>query len=125
MRETNKPLCGECSFFKHEDIDGYGICNADDMKKRCSDKCNVCNSLKSIERILDYFQKWRRGDNIKMPHPYVVGIAIDWAIKAIRGMKKESRYRFAIKTLLESVNSGEKIDSDIQKIINDNFFDML
>ena len=125
MREINKPLCGECPFFKHEDIDGYGICNADDMKKRCSDKCNVCNSLKSTERILDYFQKWRRGDNIKMPHPYVVGIAIDWAIKVLRELEKEGRLRIAMKELLENINSGERIDPDIQKIINDNFFDML
>lgn len=31
--------CGECPLFKHEDADGYGICNISSFVKNCSHMC--------------------------------------------------------------------------------------
>lgn len=31
--------CGECPFFKNEDVDGYGHCNIGKREGHCSDLC--------------------------------------------------------------------------------------
>lgn len=81
------PYCGECSFLSHEDTDGYGQCAILHREQHCSDRCTVrYNQLtpRQAERILHQFQKWRRGHKGPMPHPYVIGQAIDKAIKVLR-----------------------------------------
>ena len=83
----SKPHCGECSFFSHEDTDGYGWCDIECRVQRCSDKCTISRTSitdKQAERVLHYSQKWRRGAKIEQPSPYVLGIAIDRAIKVLR-----------------------------------------
>ena len=34
--------CGECPFFKYEDIDGYGVCDISGFAKNCSMECSFC-----------------------------------------------------------------------------------
>lgn len=83
--------CGECSFFKYEDVDGYGHCSIVKMQYRCDDLCNFHEEqIQNIEtgRILHYFQKWRRGSNSEQPHPFVIGKAIDGAIRELRKRPK-------------------------------------
>lgn len=38
--------------------------------------------------LLSTVQKWSRGANIKMPPPFVTGVAIDTAIRELRKQKK-------------------------------------
>ena len=40
--------CGECNFFSHESIDGYGWCDVTGREQRCSDQCTL-----SRENITD------------------------------------------------------------------------
>lgn len=40
---------------------------------------------------MHYIQKWRRGAEIPMPHPYVYGIATDAAIYQLRKQGREKR----------------------------------
>lgn len=41
-------------------------------------------------RVLHHYQKWRRGGSGKMPHPFVLGQAIDSAIRAMRRIAKDA-----------------------------------
>lgn len=41
-------------------------------------------------KILHTFQKWRRGANIPMPNPTLIGQAIDEAIRVMRKVKREN-----------------------------------
>lgn len=91
----SKPHCGECSFFKYEDTDGYGCCVVNNREQRCSDQCTVHYKLmtpKSCLRVLHEFQKWRRGGKGPMPHPYIIGQVIDKAITIIRSSMKEKKF---------------------------------
>ena len=79
--------CGECNFFNHENIDGFGRCDVTYREQQCSDQCTLSRESitdKQVLRVLHYTQKWRRGAKIDMPSPYVLGIAIDGAIKSLR-----------------------------------------
>lgn len=82
-----KPLCEQCIFFEYEDAAGNGYCNITYREQHCSDRCIIhYNQLtpRQAVRILHQFQKWRRGGKSPMPHPYVIGQAIDKAIKILR-----------------------------------------
>lgn len=82
-----KPLCEQCIFFEYEDAAGNGYCNIKYREQRCSDRCEVTRenlTTRETIRILHTFQKWRRGHKGPMPHPYVIGQAIDKAIKELR-----------------------------------------
>jgi hypothetical protein len=87
--------CGECNFFSHESIDGYGWCDVTGREQRCSDRCTLSRENitdKQALRVLHYAQKWRRGANTECVNPYVFGIAIDRAIKVLRKeVKDESK----------------------------------
>ena len=37
--ERDEKCCGNCDFFLHEDIDGYGICVLTDREQYCGDCC--------------------------------------------------------------------------------------
>ena len=86
----SKPHCGECTFFSHESIDGYGWCDVTDREQQCSDQCTLQYKImtsKQAEKVLHHYQKYRRGGKNPMPHPYVIGQAIDRAICDMRKRK--------------------------------------
>lgn len=91
MSRIKPCCCGECAFFKYEDLDGYGICAIGDYHTNCADDCcysQLSMDKKEVVRALHYLQKWRRGGNIDMPHPFVAGKAIDNAIRLLRNSEK-------------------------------------
>ena len=87
--------CGECPFFKYEDIDGYGICDISGFSKNCSLECSFVwldqLTNKQAVKVLHHTQKWRRGDKIGMPPPALLGLAIDTGIRALRQKIKEEK----------------------------------
>ena len=87
--------CGECPFFKYEDIDGYGICDISGLEENCSDVCafNGQDNLTYMQsvKVLHHAQKWRRGAKIGMPPPALIGFAIDKAIRVLRQKIKEEK----------------------------------
>lgn len=44
--------------------------------------------VKEIINQLHYFQKWRRGANLKQPDPTEIGKAIDGAIRELRNFQR-------------------------------------
>lgn len=87
--------CGQCSYIRNEDIDGYGICLITKRECNCGDKCffteRNMNDAEAL-KILHYAQKWRRGFKCKMPRPELFGKAIDKAINIIRKkLKNETK----------------------------------
>ena len=101
-----KPCCGDCCWFKFEDIEGYGICEKPHgiAKKRqacgcvqqCSDaSCKNYISEQQAERylhVLTEHNKWRRDDNVPnsmpMQDPTEIGLAIDFAVDYIKTFMK-------------------------------------
>ena len=87
--------CGECPFFKYEDIDGNGICDISGFAKNCSMEGSFCvfDQLTKIQaiKVLHHTQKWRRGAKIGMPPPALLGLAIDTGIRALRQKIKEEK----------------------------------
>ena len=87
--------CGECPFFKYEDTYGYGICDISGSKSNCSlvcafDKQGELTNEQAV-KVLHHTQKWRRGANIGMPPPALLGLAIDKAIRVLRQKIKEEK----------------------------------
>ncbi len=95
MRDINIPCCGEsCCFRDPECADGFGYCNLAEHSTYCGDQCALDHTKmkpKQIAKALHYIQKWRRGAEIPMPHPYVYGIATDAAIYQLRKQEREKR----------------------------------
>lgn len=91
-KEKSKEVyCGECPFFKNEDVDGYGHCDIGKREHHCGDLCRYFTyimSKKETLRLLHYCQKWRRGAKITMPPSTLFGWAIDNAMRIIRNLKK-------------------------------------
>jgi hypothetical protein len=85
-----KPHCGECSFFLCEDISGYGWCEIRRREQRCDDECSLKYTDSETEDILHHYQKWRRGGKAPQPKPYIVGRAIDQAIRVLRAKRKQN-----------------------------------
>lgn len=92
MSDFRIPYCGEnCCFRGPECMDGFGYCEIIGHSTLCSDQCWIDHTrIKPRETIkaLHYFQKWRRGAKIAMPHPYVIGKVIDAAISQLRDKKR-------------------------------------
>lgn len=87
MNYANKPYCGRCPLFQYEDIDGFGVCSISEREQRCNDRCGIAHTEithRQAIKILRYRQKWRRGANIEMIPPYVLGQGIDAAIYQLR-----------------------------------------
>ena len=86
---------GECPFFKHEDIDGYGICDIGGFANNCSMECSFVYldqlTKEQAIKVLHHTQKWRRGAKIGMPPPALLGLAIDTAIRVLRQKIKEDK----------------------------------
>lgn len=81
--------CEDCSFFAYEDIDGRGICQIKKVCVKCDDDCWLDYDIPQTINVLHHVQKWRRGCNIPMPNPTVMGKAIDKAIHELRKLNKE------------------------------------
>lgn len=81
------PYCGECSFFKYEDTYGQGVCDIKGRITFCERQCDIhylTLTERQALRILHHFQKYRRGGKKPMPQPYIIGQAIDKAIRTLR-----------------------------------------
>lgn len=94
MSDCRIPYCGECCFRGPECSDGFGYCEVIGHSTLCSDECWIDHTkLKPSEivKTLHYTQKWRRGANIAMPSPYVIGRVLDAAIYQLRKQEREKR----------------------------------
>lgn len=94
MRHYNIPCCEECSFYENEGANGCGFCAIMEQGRWCDDVCELQHTKmkpKQIAKGLHYIQKWRRGSDIPMPHPYVVGKVNDAAIYQLRKQERERR----------------------------------
>ena len=63
------------------------MCSVSNREQRCDDQCCLTHTniaAKQAIKILHYGQKWRRGANIEMLPPYVLGVGIDAAIYQLR-----------------------------------------
>lgn len=60
--------------------------------------------VKEIINQLHYFQKWRRGANLKQPDPTEIGKAIDGAIRELRNFQR-------LKVKIEKKEKNEKEDN--------------
>lgn len=76
-------ICGKCPFYREH------MCKIFGFETKYG---NVCGDMtitsvmdkRQALKVLHAFQKWRRGSNIKMPPPCIIGDAIDVAIKTMR-----------------------------------------
>lgn len=93
-RGQQMPMCGSCSFFGKEDAEGWGWCAIKEHSCLCCDQCELDHTKinpRQIAKALHFIQKWRRGANVKMPLPYVVGKVNDAAIYQLRNQERERR----------------------------------
>jgi hypothetical protein len=94
LRKEEK-CCGDCCWFKLEDIYGDGTCAKIFAEiTNCSDKCHKSELFFSKEQakrylhVLTEHNKWRRDDNVPnslpMQDPKEIGLAIDFAVEYIK-----------------------------------------
>lgn len=90
--KDNRIYCYQCSFFEPYGIGDSGECGLLPIPEK-SGSClrhGLCRFSRdnmpfySVLKALHVFQKWRRGGNGNMPHPYICGIAIDNAMRLLR-----------------------------------------
>lgn len=87
-------ICGACPFFKQDKEKTFGWCK---LLDEIAYKDQSCNRLGISEfmspsmalRILHQYQKWRRGCKDRMASPYLIGEAIDEAIRILRTKDKD------------------------------------
>lgn len=88
------PYCGECPYFLYEGLDGFGICDIQKQTANCSFVCDFTDrppTPKETERLLHHYQKYRRGTKPKAPSPFLIGVAIDEAIRIIRKLRRRNK----------------------------------
>ena len=83
--------CTECPFFKRTETPCIGRCEVLDTTTLEFDRC-VCNrqnmTYKAALVVLHYYAKWRRcNHDMTQPNGYVVGLALDKGINALRKLK--------------------------------------
>lgn len=66
--------------------------------------------VKEIINQLHYFQKWRRGANLKQPDPTEIGKAIDGAIRELRNFQ-----RLKVKIEKKKLPQGENNKNHVWK----------
>lgn len=81
--------CGECPFFKYDDINGYMTCDINEcLVVDCLTKCAFRQQSKLTEeqavKVLQCAQKWGRGEEMNMPSPALLDLAIDTAIRVLK-----------------------------------------
>ena len=87
------PYCGECPYFLYECLDGFGICDIQKRKTNCSFVCDFADRPPTpveTEHLLHHYQKYRRGTKPNAPIPFLIGVAIDEAIRIIRKQRKRN-----------------------------------
>ena len=88
--------CGNCCWFKYEDMDGFGNCVKNDSLQRCSD--DACGKYISTEQARHYVavllchNRWRRDNNVpsvyRMQDAKELGKAMDFAYEYIKTFMK-------------------------------------
>lgn len=87
--------CGECPFFKYDDINGYMTCDINEcLIVDCLTECAFRQQSELTEeqavKVLQCAQKWGRGEEMNMPSPALLNLAIDTAIRVLKqNIKKE------------------------------------
>lgn len=86
-------FCGNCAWFKHEDMDGYGICYQHDWTyphreyEPCEDYVSK-RQMRHYVAVLLQANRWRRDQHVpsiyRMPDPKELGKAIDFACDYMR-----------------------------------------
>ena len=96
MNTTGEHYCGECPFFKYEDMDGFGLCSLRERVQRCEDMCGFLTpdfdmTMTRVQtiKVLHTAQKWRRGGKQRMLPPWLFELAIDSAIRELRRIRHE------------------------------------
>ena len=91
-----KPCCGNCCWFKQDDVSEWGNCYKkkvmyDQMVYCENNACKNYISEQQAERylhVLTEHNKWRRDDNVPnslpMQDPTEIGLAIDFACDYIK-----------------------------------------
>ena len=87
--------CGECPLFKYKNA-GYGICSINEhLMVNCLTKCAFRQQSELTEqqaiKILQCAQKYNREEEIYMPSPALLDLAIDTAIRVLRQKIKEDK----------------------------------
>lgn len=102
MKHEEEKCCGNCSWFKHEDTDGWGVCYngkyaigyhvGDEGYPRCSQP--ACKDFVSnVEKrhhmaVLIQANRYRRDRHVpsiyRMPNPTELGKAIDFALNYMK-----------------------------------------
>ncbi len=88
------PCCGECPCFLYECLDGLGICDIQKQTTNCSFVCDFADrppTPKETGRLLHHYQKYRRGTKPNAPSPFLIGVAIDEAIRIIRKLRRRNK----------------------------------
>lgn len=103
MGRKEERCCGNCCWFKHEDMDGWGIC----YRRLYPDQTAYCGNKKCKARggnefvsnelmrhhmaVLLQANRYRRDRNVpaiyKMPNPKEYGAAIDFAVSYMKTFK--------------------------------------
>lgn len=98
MDKKIEKCCGNCCWFRFENIDGFGNCvkHYPDKMPNCSDK--VCKNFISNEEkrhhlaVLILHNRWVRDNKEpnsgKMVNPTELGKAIDFAVEYIKTFEK-------------------------------------
>lgn len=86
--------CGECPFFKYDDINGYMTCDINEyLVVDCLTKCAFRQQSELTEeqaiKVLQCAKKWGKEEEINMPSPALLDLAIDTAIRVLRQNIKE------------------------------------
>ena len=82
-----KDCCGGCGWFDYQDTEGFGICRIDKNIRYCGHNCYLLAKTptkKETIKMLHEYEKWRKGGKGNCPHPKVVSLAIDNAIRLLR-----------------------------------------
>lgn len=59
---TRPCKCGECAFFKNEDVNGYGHCTITRNHNRCNDLCEFKEDYMSKVETLRVLHHFQNGD---------------------------------------------------------------
>ena len=93
--------CGDCCWFKHEDVSGWGICYHSsvgylDGSRNCA--MNACKhyvgeaEFRHLVAVLIQANRYRRDNHVpsiyKMPNPKELGKAIDFAVEYMKTFDK-------------------------------------
>lgn len=98
--QKEEKCCGDCCWFKHENIVGDGFCYSKEVEIEygcdtfCNCSCDACKHYISEQEMRHHLatlmlhNRWRRSNVptgfYKMQDPKEIGLAIDFSIKYIK-----------------------------------------